>query len=207
MGLYDGSLGGATGDVSGAWATLCTGQCCCYTEGSATSPKVLISRLVERQRTVMWRALTLVHTLRQLFPPAPHHTEEKRGADARHGSGKQQTTTRYWAGEEGEKRCAWEEEKERKERERGREQEARERERGANSQSQGQFPWVVSGQPSVWLSRCLKWQWLDLYFPPETQIRSISQRGGVKEGGEGWVRRAQKRKGWSEEETTEERGR
>lgn len=26
----------------------------------------------------------------------------------------------------------------------------------ANSQSQGQFPRVVSGQPSVWLSRCLK---------------------------------------------------
>lgn len=69
--------GGVAGDVSGAWAALCAGQCCCYTEGSATSPKVLISRLVERQRTVMWRALTLVHTLRQLFPPAPTGTERR----------------------------------------------------------------------------------------------------------------------------------
>lgn len=37
----------------------------------------MISRLVERQRTVMWRALALVHTLRQLFPPAPHGTERR----------------------------------------------------------------------------------------------------------------------------------
>lgn len=58
---------------------LCSapGQCCCYTEGSATSPKVLISRLVKMQRTVMWRALTLVRTLRQLFPLAPRGTERR----------------------------------------------------------------------------------------------------------------------------------
>lgn len=68
---------GASWDVSGVWAALCAGQSCCYTEGSATSPKVLISRLVERQRTVMWRALTLVHTPRQWFPPGPCGTEER----------------------------------------------------------------------------------------------------------------------------------
>lgn len=68
---------GASWDVSGVWAALCAGQSCCYTEGSATSPKVLISRLVERQRTVMWRALTLVHTPRQWFPPGPRGTEER----------------------------------------------------------------------------------------------------------------------------------
>lgn len=38
----------------------------------------------------------MVHTLRQLFPSAPHGTERReRGADARHSSGRQQTRTRY----------------------------------------------------------------------------------------------------------------
>lgn len=73
----------------------------------------------------MWRALTLVHTLRQLFPSAPHGTERReRGADARHSSGRQQTRTRYQIScgglgveeEEGEERGG--EEKERKERQR-----------------------------------------------------------------------------------------
>lgn len=68
---------------------LYAGQCCCYTEGSATSPKVLISPLVERQRTVMRRALTLVHTLRQLFPRPPRQAGE-RMPDTAAASNKQQ---------------------------------------------------------------------------------------------------------------------
>lgn len=71
---------------------------CCYTEGSATSPKVLISRLVKMQRTVMWRALTLVRTLRQLFPAAPHGTESREEQDVAASSSTQQQAAKTPAG-------------------------------------------------------------------------------------------------------------
>lgn len=45
---------------------------CCYTEGSATSPRVLISRLVERQRTVMRRSIGLGTQRRDPLPACPN---------------------------------------------------------------------------------------------------------------------------------------
>lgn len=183
------------GDVSGAW------------DGSALGSVVVTQRAAPQVQKYWFLALSRSrelscgehwpwYTRQDNYSPWPPTAQrgEERGADARHNSGKQQTTMSCrisCAGAVGE-----EEEEERggelerigakREREsvhqksRSRKQKEREGERGANSQSQGQFPWVVSGQPSVWLSRCLKWQWLDLYFPHETPLRSINQRkGGV----------------------------